>query len=304
LLYLLPNNLSQEKAPLDKLSAGLSCAKSCGGKALHETGSGKPRGGAISIRVAVLGSGSSGNSTFIATSAARILVDAGFSYRELVRRMAVIGEHPQSLAGILITHEHSDHISGLAKLAKQHRIPVYISALTREALPPKTELPAAEIIEPGKSYQIGDVTVEPFTIPHDAVDPVAYRFSAEGLRVAVATDLGYLPENVKDYLRGCHCMVVESNHDLDMLRNGPYPWYVKQRVMARTGHLSNTALGEFLQQDFDGEAQVMVLAHLSAQNNHPELARMVASSALEARNAGSLRLVVSSQHEPSELFQF
>jgi len=261
-------------------------------------------GGAISIRVAVLGSGSSGNCTFLATNRAKILVDAGFSLREITRRLAVIGERPESIQAVLITHEHSDHISGLGRLAKQLRIPVYISALTRAGLPPKTELPAVETIEPGKRYQIEDLTVEPFTIPHDAVDPVAFRFTAEGLRVAVATDLGYLPENVKDYLRGCHCMVVESNHDLEMLKNGPYPWYVKQRVMARTGHLSNTALGEFLRQEFDGETQVMVLAHLSEQNNHPQIARLEAATALEQRAASQLKLVVSSQTEPTEVFQF
>jgi len=265
---------------------------------------GNCKGGAIGIRVAVLGSGSSGNSTYLATSQTRILVDAGFSYREILRRLALIGERPETLQAVLITHEHSDHISGLARLVKQLRIPVFISALTRTALPPQTALPAVETIEPGKRFQIGDLVVEPFTIPHDAVDPVAFRFTAEGMRVAVATDLGYLPENVKDYLRGCHCMVVESNHDLEMLRNGPYPWYVKQRVMARTGHLSNTALGEFLRQEYDGEAQVMVLAHLSQHNNHPQIARLEAVSSLQARDAGQPKLVVSSQTEPTELFQF
>ena len=269
-----------------------------------ERGHREAQGGAISIRVAVLGSGSSGNCTFLATSRAKVLVDAGFSYREITRRLALIGERPESIQAVLITHEHTDHISGLGRLAKQLRIPVYISALTRAGLPPNTELPAVETIEPGKRYQIEDLVVEPFTIPHDAADPVAFRFTAEGLRVAVATDLGYLPENVKDYLRGCHCMVVESNHDLEMLRNGPYPWYVKQRVMARTGHLSNTALGEFLRQEFDGEAQVMVLAHLSEQNNHPQIARLEAASALEQRASSQPKLVVSSQTEPTEIFQF
>jgi phosphoribosyl 1,2-cyclic phosphodiesterase len=260
--------------------------------------------GAISIRVAVLGSGSSGNSTFIASNGAKVLVDTGFSYRETARRLATIGEHPESLNAILITHEHSDHIGGLMRLAKKHRIPVYISALTRQALPPNTELPCVETIAPGKPFVIADLTVEPFTIPHDAVDPVAFRFTAEGIHVAVATDLGYLPENVKHSLRGCYCMVIESNHDIEMLRNGPYPWYVKQRVMARTGHLSNAALGEFLRAEYDGEAQIMVLAHLSEQNNHPQIARMEAAASLDSRTSMHPKLVVSAQAEPTELFQF
>jgi phosphoribosyl 1,2-cyclic phosphodiesterase len=252
----------------------------------------------------VLGSGSSGNCTFLATNRVKILVDAGFSYREITRRLALIGERPESLQGVLITHEHSDHISGLARLAKKLCIPVYISALAQAGLPPNTELPAVETIEPGKRYEIGDLVAEPFTIPHDSVDPVAFRFTAEGLRLIVATDMGYLPENVKHYMRGCHCMVVESNHDLEMLKNGPYPWYVKQRVMARTGHLSNASLGEFLREEFDGETQVMVLAHLSEHNNHPQIARMEAASALEQRGAPLPKLVVSSQSEPTEVFQF
>jgi phosphoribosyl 1,2-cyclic phosphodiesterase len=255
----------------------------------------------------VLGSGSSGNCTFLATSRARVLVDAGFSLREITRRLALIGERPESLQGVFITHEHSDHIGGLARLAKKLRIPVYISAMTREALPPNTELPAVETIQPGQRYQIEDLVIEPFTIPHDAVDPMGFRFTGEGLRMAVATDLGYLPMNVKDYLRGCHCMVIESNHDLEMLKNGPYPWYVKERVWSRTGHLSNRDLATFLREEHDGETQVMVLAHLSEQNNHPQIARMEAATALEQRASSvssQAKLIVSSQNEPTEVFQF
>jgi phosphoribosyl 1,2-cyclic phosphodiesterase len=231
-------------------------------------------------------------------------VDAGFSHREIKKRLAGIGESPESIQAILITHEHSDHISGLARLAQKHRIPVYLSELTRAALPPKTELPAVETIAAGKPFPIADLLVEPFTIPHDAVDPVGFRFTAEGINLAVVTDLGYLPENVKHSLRGCHCLVVESNHDLEMLRNGPYPWYVKERVWSRTGHLSNRDLATFLREEYDGAAQVMVLAHLSEQNNHPQIAQMEAAAALEARSAPGFRLVVSSQNQPTELFQF
>jgi phosphoribosyl 1,2-cyclic phosphodiesterase len=255
----------------------------------------------------VLGSGSSGNCTFVATSRVRILVDAGFSCREIAKRLAGIGERAESLHGILITHEHSDHIAGLARLAKKYRIPVYVSAHTRAALPPGVDLLAIETIEPGKRFVIEDLTIEPFSIPHDAVDPVAFRLSAEGLSVAVATDLGYMPENVKYHLRGCHLLVIESNHDLEMLRNGPYPWYVKERVWSRTGHLSNKALGDFLRQEYDGAAQVVVLAHLSEQNNHPQIARMEAAGALEAitaRSTGRPQLVVSRQDLPTPLFEF
>ena len=254
--------------------------------------------------MAVLGSGSSGNSTFLATERVRLLIDAGLSGRETLRRLARIGEQLESLDAILITHEHSDHINGLARLAGRGRTPVYISPMTRAALPPQIKLPAVETFQPGSRFAIGDITVEPFKIPHDAVDPVAFRFTAEGVRVAIVTDLGYMPQNVKHYLAGCHGLILESNHDLEMLRSGPYPWYVKQRVMSREGHLSNTALGEFLREEFDREARLLVLAHLSQQNNHPEIARLEAAAALEAQSARETKLAVSSQDEPTEVFWF
>ena len=265
-------------------------------------------GGAISLRVAVLGSGSSGNCTFLATDRVKILIDAGLSQREMARRLAHLGERLEEVQAVVVSHEHTDHVNSLARLAKLYRIPVYISPLTRAALASQTSLLAVETFQPGSSFQIADLTVEPFTIPHDAVDPVGFRFTAEGVRIALATDLGYLPANVKDYLRGCHGLIVESNHDLEMLRTGPYPWFVKQRVMSREGHLSNTALGDYLRNEYDGEAQVMVLAHLSQQNNHPQIARMEAAAALEqgkaSCNAPQTRLVVSSQEQPTEMFWF
>jgi phosphoribosyl 1,2-cyclic phosphodiesterase len=259
----------------------------------------------ISIRFAVLGSGSGGNCTFFATEKVKVLVDAGFSGRETERRLAGIGERLENVSAILVTHEHSDHVGGLSRLAKKYKIPVYITAATRAALSPQVTLTVVEYISPGHCFQIADLTVEPFTIPHDCVDPVAFRLTVAGVRVALATDLGYLPENVKHYLRGCQAMILESNHDLEMLRTGPYPWHLKQRVMGRTGHLSNTALCDFLRgEEFDGETQTVILAHLSEQNNHPQLAQMEAARALEMRSREGTKLVVSSQHEASEVFEF
>jgi len=242
------------------------------------------------------------------------------SGRETLRRLALIGEQLESLDAILITHEHSDHINGLARLlgpstplpagpstslrAGRRRTPVYISSMTRAALPPQIKLPAVESFRAGCQFEIGDITVEPFTIPHDAVDPVAFRFTTAGVRIAIVTDLGYMPQNVKHYLQGCHGLILESNHDIEMLRNGPYPWYVKQRVGSQTGHLSNDALGKFLRGEFDREARVLVLAHLSQQNNHPEIARLEAAAALEAQSARETKLAVSSQDEPTEVFWF
>jgi phosphoribosyl 1,2-cyclic phosphodiesterase len=144
-------------------------------------------------------------------------------------------------------------------------------------------LPKVEYFQPGKSFCIGDIAVSPFTTPHDAADPCGFVFEADGVRMAVATDLGYVPPNVKAALKRVDVMLLESNHDLDMLRDGPYPWSVKQRVLSRVGHLSNDATADFLQKDYDGGATYIILGHISESNNAPELARLAAERALNNR---------------------
>ena len=145
------------------------------------------------------------------------------------------------------------------------------------------ELPRTEHFSSGHGFRVGDIEVMPFTIPHDAADPVGFTFRAEGVKIGFATDLGYMPASVKDHLRGCAVLLMESNHDVEMLRSGPYPWSVKQRVMSRVGHLSNQALADFFSSDYDGGAEYLILAHLSEQNNHPEIARAAAEQALAGR---------------------
>ena len=245
----------------------------------------------------------------MATERARILVDAGFSHRELQRRMKAVGEDLSRLSAVLITHEHSDHIAGLATLTRKLRRPVYITRLTENRLDwgerkPGQPAPAIEYFQAGQRLVIGDIEVDSFTVPHDAIDPVGFCFRAQGLKIGVVTDLGYLPASVKQHIRGSHLLVLESNHDLDMLKVGPYPWFVKQRVMSRVGHLSNHAVGEFLGSEFDGGSQILVLAHLSEQNNHPEIVRLTASQALEGAGLAATRLVVAEQDQPSEVFEF
>lgn len=245
----------------------------------------------MGVCVSVLASGSRGNCAMIASSSTRILLDAGISCRETFKRMKALGEDSRHLTAILITHEHSDHVYGLLTLAKKLRIPVYMTSGTHQAWKralrnergEAPELTALEVFSSGSNFQIGDIAVSPFTIPHDAADPVGFTFRVEGVKVAFATDLGYVPTNVNHHLRGCDVLVMESNHDLEMLRGGPYPWAVKQRVMSRVGHLSNKTLAEFFTGDYDGGAAYVVLAHLSEQNNHPELARKAAEEALGSR---------------------
>jgi phosphoribosyl 1,2-cyclic phosphodiesterase len=314
------------------------------------------------VRFTVLASGSKGNCAVVSGGHTRILVDAGLSCRELFRRMKQVDEDPATLDAILITHEHQDHVNGLAVTARKLGIPVYFTEGTHRAwmrwLTPRrqmtykqwleqcrqdaaarqtesetsegepdeadameeldvnaesaqtipetplkdpTRLPAVEYFQSGEPIQIGDIAVSPFTIPHDAVDPVGFVFQAEGVRMAIATDLGYVPPNVKAQLKRLDLLLLESNHDLEMLRDGPYPWSVKQRVLSRVGHLSNEAAAQFLEADYDGQAAYVILGHLSESNNLPELARVAAERALNCQpSLIANRLLLAGQHEPLE----
>jgi phosphoribosyl 1,2-cyclic phosphodiesterase len=267
------------------------------------------------VSVSILGSGSDGNCTVISTSRTRILVDAGLSARETFRRMAMVGESPYALSAIVVSHEHCDHVGGIRTLAKKLRIPVYMTGATHHAYERSERdkekdqdgpvLGHCEEFRAGQSFQIGDISVMPFTIPHDAADPVAFAFRAEGIKIGVVTDLGYMAANVAQHIRGCDLLMIESNHDLEMLRIGPYPWSVKQRVMSRLWHLSNDALADFFRNEYDGGAAFVVLAHLSEHNNHPEIARSAAERALsDRRSLLHNRLMLASQLQPLEPLRF
>jgi phosphoribosyl 1,2-cyclic phosphodiesterase len=242
----------------------------------------------------------------LATNNTRILIDAGLSMKELGRRLALIGEEVGRLDAILITHEHSDHIGGLPVLARSQKVraPIYLTRLTCPAVDwGEGSGPRLELFQAGAGFEIGDIEVSSFSIPHDALDPVGFSFEAQGVRLGVVTDLGYIPESVKFHLRRMDLLLLEANHDLDMLKVGPYPWSVKQRVMSRVGHLSNLGMSEYLLDDFDGRATHLVLGHLSEQNNHPEIVRLFATQSLERRGLNT-RLTIAGQHSPSEIFQF
>ncbi len=260
----------------------------------------------MAVSVSLLASGSKANCALVASSTTRILVDAGLSCRETFKRLRALGESPEQISAILITHEHSDHIAGLQRLAVKLNVPVFLTEPThrewgravRDEEGNVPELPKLERFASGRSFQVGDIAVTPFTIPHDAADPVGFTFRTEGVKIGFATDLGYMPVSVRDHLRGCDVLVLESNHDLEMLRSGPYPWSVKQRVMSRVGHLSNDALAEFFSNDYDGGAEYVVLAHLSEQNNHPEIARAAAEQALRERQGlWQNRVLLASQSD-------
>jgi phosphoribosyl 1,2-cyclic phosphodiesterase len=293
-------------------------------------------GNRISFRISILASGSTGNSTLLETSSTTLLIDAGLGKKEMLRRFEALGRaRPERVDAILVTHEHSDHSTGLAQMAREWNCPAYLTEPThreivkmyaaedpekpayRRGSPDhkpsrkpsrKAQIDRVEYIRAGERFEIGDIEISPFAIPHDAADPVGYAFRTNGTKVALVTDLGYMPELVKHHLREADFLILESNHDLDMLKVGPYPWYIKQRVMSRTGHLSNSVVSDFLSDSevFDGRARHLVLAHLSEQNNTPDIAQICAEQALSSRPSdfafrGSLH--IASQRVPLGPFE-
>ncbi len=259
--------------------------------------------GRIILKVCILASSSAGNSLFLATDRTRILIDAGLSRREIAKRLAAIGEDLRALDAVLVTHEHSDHTAGLPALVKASKahLPVYLTHGTAEFIDWGECGPVVEKFQAGRSFSIGDFDVASFTIPHDAADPVGFTVTAHGVKISIATDLGYVTDSLRVHLRGIDMLVLESNHDLEMLRVGPYPWSVKQRVMSRRGHLSNEVAAEFIEEDLDTSVSTLVLGHISEHNNHPELVRRLASKALSGR-ALFTRLFVAEPNIQSEVF--
>jgi len=257
--------------------------------------------GAI-VKVCVLASGSGGNCTLIRTERTTLLVDAGLSRREILKRIKGVGESAENVQGIVISHEHSDHISALPVLSKNLDCPVYLTPATEAGVCWNGHTPKLELFQAGTRFTVGDIEVETFGIPHDAADPVGFCFRAGGIKIGIVTDLGYIPDSIKFHLHSTHLLVLESNHDIEMLKVGPYPWSVKQRVMARTGHLSNDVAAQFIREDMDASITTLVLGHLSEHNNHPALVRLTASQAIEGRGL-TTRLVIAEQHRPTEVFE-
>jgi phosphoribosyl 1,2-cyclic phosphodiesterase len=250
------------------------------------------------MRFTVLGSGSTGNSVLLAAGETRVLVDAGLSAKETVRRLALVGEDVSRLDGVIITHEHGDHAGGLRVLLKSLCCPVYVSGETREAYiserhgvsseEPRKRVESlrdrVEEIESSKDFKIGAIDFHPFTIPHDAADNFGFTATHEGVCVATLMDFGHITTLIMERLRGCAAIVIESNHSRDMLKAcDVYPWELKQRILSRTGHLSNEDVAEWLREGFDGTARHIVLAHLSQRANNPYLAKISAEVALQQR---------------------
>lgn len=228
-----------------------------------------------------------------------ILIDAGLSGIEIERRMSAKGLSPDSLSAIVVTHEHTDHVKGAGILSRRFNVPVYINKKTWQTAEKKLgRLEAVEYFECGTSFEIGDLKLNPFSISHDAADPAAFTFQHKNLKIGLATDIGIATNLVKEHLKGCELLYIEANHDPEMLINGSYPWFLKQRVKGRKGHLSNEDTGALLSEIMGENLKHVILSHLSFENNTPEKARQTVGRFL---NTSQITLDVAMQDRPGEM---
>ena len=254
----------------------------------------------VGIQVTILGSGSAGNCTLIETDRTAVLVDAGLSHRQITQRLATIHRSLADIDAILLTHEHSDHTSALTVIGKNVAIPVYANRLTAEEVKTEGDVRISwRLFTTGSAFEIGDLTIEPFSIPHDASDPVGYTLRDAAHVVAFVTDLGHATKLVVERIRNADMLVLESNHDIKLLQDDPIrPWATKQRILSRHGHLSNDEAATVIGEVVSAKLQQVVLAHLSRDCNRPELAQSAVASKLKQIGATHVRTAVAHQLHP------
>ena len=233
------------------------------------------------MQIHVLASGSTGNAVFLEMGGVRVLVDAGISARRIEKALQAVGKEPASLDAVFITHEHSDHVSGLPVFTRRFRVPVFARRRTWDAFQPLHHVDASFRREIGTGMEIGGLRIVPFAISHDAAEPVGYAFHHNGTKCVVATDMGCVSERVEQDIAHSDVIVLEANHDLAMLRNGPYPEYLKRRILGNRGHLSNLDTGRCLARMAKKQGMHVFLAHLSQHNNCPDLALSTVEQVLE-----------------------
>jgi phosphoribosyl 1,2-cyclic phosphodiesterase len=251
--------------------------------------------------ICVLASGSKGNSVYVSDGTTSILIDAGLSAVEIERRLLSRNIHPESLDAIVVSHEHSDHIHGAGPLSRRFQLPVYINDPTLAAA--ETQLGNIQRtvkFRPGSSFSVGDLSLHPFSVSHDASESVGFTVEVGDTKIGIATDLGTVTQLVSHHLSGCTLMVLEANHDPKMLEEGPYPWHVKQRIQSRLGHLSNQASRDLLGEICYSGLRHVILAHISETNNTPEKALSVVGEALSGNN---VELNVAAQHVAGEVIR-
>lgn len=257
-------------------------------------------------RFTILASGSSGNCAYLETDSTRLLIDAGLSARQIRQRLLRIGRTPENLSGILITHEHTDHVQGLGVLAAKLQLPVYCNRLTKEAV--ELQFKARfdfRLFSTGASFEVGDMGVDTFSVPHDAYDPVGFLLRTAAGNVGFLTDLGHATKLVVERVRPAHVLVLEANHDVKMLQEDTRrPWSTKQRILSRHGHLSNEAAGQVAEQIVSAELRQLYLGHLSGDCNRPELAQRVVCQALLKMGATHVTLEATSPDVPCATLSF
>lgn len=256
-------------------------------------------------------SGSSGNCTYVGTERTAVMVDAGVSGKRIEQGLRAIDRAPGEISGILVTHEHSDHIAGLGVLARRYHIPIYATPGTARyiyscASLGRIDTDLIRYIHADEAFTIGDLMIEPFRISHDAAQPVGYRFDDGKKSMAVATDMGCYDDYIVEKLRGVNGILLESNHDVNMLQVGPYPWPLKQRILGKMGHLSNELAGRLLSDVLHEQMETILLGHLSKENNYAALALATVISEIKMErsdvDADELPIEVASRSEPSRFY--
>jgi phosphoribosyl 1,2-cyclic phosphodiesterase len=255
----------------------------------------------VAARLTILGSGSSGNCAYLEAGETRLLIDAGFSGRQIRQRLASIERTPETLTGILITHEHNDHIQGLTVLAAKLNLPVYCNRQTKEAIEKTLDISLnCRLFEKGSRFTVGEVEVDTFAVPHDACDPVGFLLRTADGNIGFLTDLGHATKLAIERVREAHVLVLETNHDAKLLQDDPRrPWSLKQRILSRHGHLSNEAAAAAAEQIVTAELKTIFLAHLSRDCNRPELAARAVNHRLAKLGASHVKVEVTSQDAPS-----
>lgn len=252
----------------------------------------------MSLLFQVLASGSKGNAILVCSSRTRVLVDAGTTCKELVRRLEKNGTDPKKLDALIISHEHGDHVSAAGTFSRRFDLPVFTTRGTLDNMPPTVgKFATVNIFSTGRCFEVGDLRIHAFAISHDAREPAGFLIEHENTRVGICTDLGVATNLVKVRLQGCHGLVLEANHDVEKLLEGPYPWHLKQRIRSAHGHLSNEDSCNLLESIYHDQMQCVVFAHLSETNNHPDLVLKCCSSLQQSPRWENVRFELGRQNE-------
>lgn len=250
------------------------------------------------IQLSVLASGSRGNSVYFNADGCECLIDAGLSIKALDRRLEAVGSSASRLRHVFVTHEHEDHISGLFQLARRYPVHIHLSHSVYLML--GSRLPSTCVSLFDQTYEVDGIEVSPFSVMHDAVDPVGFTFRSQSSKFGIVTDTGYVSNLVHHHVKDCQVLILEANHDEERLWNGSYPWPLKQRIASRLGHLSNRQAADCLKTAWHSGLQTVVLAHLSEENNRPDIAMRDVERALRTVTADPPRVIAAGQNHTTE----